>query len=783
MSEWPSSLAFHERQWPFCQGRDGLDRVTLFRDWKRLTTDATGQMQRGPHEGYFEGDTLYLNHYAIELNGLPPRLSFAAQISATDWSGMFYQYGSSEEGNLAPGTLPKGSIELQIRRCFHEEWSERIRVQTGREEAVRARVSVSLACPIDDIQFEEEMKLLARAKESGLAPQVKLEGARAILLYRKEFGKRRKAPTEELQGLFGERSPRDGEAVSRFLEVTVKIVGVEKSLAVHGGEISVIRAEGMIRKGENLDVILTFRSGEFLGFDSRLRPKIRILRNSAKSKDLNETRILTGNSSLNLMLEQAVTDLHSLQLSLPTRGEGRVSDKPLLIAGVPRYVGIFSRDVLTATWQSAILSHDFVRHALRGIALFAGVRNGAWRDEEPDQLPHEIRLNPRSALGELNREIYYGDVVSTAFWVVSLATAFHWTGNRRLLAEHSERLDRCVNWIRRRIEAGGGFLYYRARTPDGNRHHAWKDSGDAIVDSRGLVHDAPLATSEVQGFCFVALLSAAELYLAQLRPRRSKESFQLAMKLKRRFNEAFWLKDRSYFAVALDDSSKPIDSLTSNPGHCLACGIIDREKVPATVARLMSPELFSGWGVRTLSSDNPAYDPYSYHRGSVWPVENSTIAAGMRLWGFDDEALRIIEGQLAAASFFPGMRLPELLSGHSRSEETPVPGLYPNGNLLQAWSVSALLFHVQILLGLRPYGHLGVLLIKPKLPSWVPWIELDDLRVGDARVRLRAWRDERGETRWESSSKEGNLRIIEQPLELDLQAGIRQRLRDLGKSA
>jgi glycogen debranching enzyme len=194
-------------------------------------------------------------------------------------------------------------------------------------------------------------------------------------------------------------------------------------------------------------------------------------------------------------------------------------------------------------------------------------------------------------------------------------------------------------------------------------------------------------------------------------------------------------------------------------GHCLATEIVDEEKIPLVVKALMSEELFSGWGIRTLSNKNPGYDPYSYHRGSVWPVENAIIADGFSMHGYCEEANHIMTAQLGLAAMFQHMRLPEVISGHARSPESPVPGIYSYANLLQSWSVSAIAQYLQVMLGLMPRAEQGVLYLKPHLPEWLSWIELKNLKVGHAKLHLRFWRDEKGHTQWSVVNQSGELEV------------------------
>lgn len=779
----------------FGHGKGTEDQVTLFSGWNRLTTRWFGMFGGREHEGFFQGDTLYLNQYHITVDGKIPQHTFSAQTSPSEWSGVYLVPGTLEEGNLPEGHIPEGSLEMRISRSVLETWDESVLIRNYSTRARSVTVEFELKCVLGDIQFLEEMKLESLTRDPGVLPEVEWHGPYPTLRYERVFGPRRRAPTDEfhdLAQLFGSRIPKDGDPVTRALEIFSSAENPQAlrfSLQVVPGEVSRLVLEIEMKPGSRFELRLRIR-----GITDGRKPR---LKNFARRKPAPHriategvrTRILTGNPTLSLMISQAEVDLESLALPLPflpaceEEGEDVL---PLIEAGVPRYMGIFSRDILTTAWQGSLLTPKYIEGAVGGLAHFKGRRNWPWRDEEPDRLPHEVRLNPLAELGQTNREIYYGDVVSTAFWLVTLLTGFHWTGNRELVRRHVGMIESCRRWIFNRLEQGNGFLYYEPASPDGNRHHAWKDSGDAIVDSLGRIAVSPMATSEVQGYCYLALLAAAELQLVLGHPGKALASLHEARELKKRFNEAFWIPEEAYFAVALDRHGRAIDSVTSNPGHCLGCGIVDRSKAAAVVARLMSPDLFSGWGIRTLSSSNPAFDPFSYHRGAVWPVENATIAGAFRLWGFQEQAEKVIDAQLATATLFPMMRLPEVMSGHERSEEYPVPGLYPNANLLQAWSVSAIFFFLVILLGIRPYAPLKTLMVNPHLPDWLPWIELHDLRVGNATVDLRFWRDSNGRSHWKVLGKQGILFVLEQEPELDLEAKLYRRvvraLRDAGKS-
>jgi len=262
----------------------------------------------------------------------------------------------------------------------------------------------------------------------------------------------------------------------------------------------------------------------------------------------------------------------------------------------------------------------------------------------------------------------------------------------------------------------------------------------------------------------------------------ARRALQKARDLKARFNEKFWLDDLQFIALGLDSQGRPIRSITSNPGHCLASGIVDDARVPVIADRLMRDDLFSGWGIRTLSSSNPAYNPYSYHRGSVWPVEQGTFVLGFVRYGLHHHAERLTRAQFDTAALFDFCRLPELLAGHQRDARHPFPALYPQANSPQAWSASALVMMVQSLLGLYPYAPLHLLLVDPRLPEWLPELTLSNLRVGQAQVDLRFFRTEDGASDYRVLDVRGPLHVVRQPSPWSLTAGVGERVVDLLRS-
>jgi glycogen debranching enzyme len=258
----------------------------------------------------------------------------------------------------------------------------------------------------------------------------------------------------------------------------------------------------------------------------------------------------------------------------------------------------------------------------------------------------------------------------------------------------------------------------------------------------------------------------------------ARQLWRSARELKRRFNRDFWMEAERFYCLALDPEKRPVRAITSNVGHCLASGIIDRERMPEVVSRLMAPDMFSGWGVRTLSSSHRAYNPLSYHLGSIWAVENATICFGLRRYGFDAEAARLAEAQFSLAEVYAGGRIPETVGGYARGEH-PTPGAYPRSNTPQTWNASALPLCVQSLLGLWPLAHLHVLFVDPVLPEWLPAVELRGLQVGRTVATLRFWRDEHGHSHADVVEKNGPLHLVRQPPPEAMRVGLGRRLRAL----
>jgi glycogen debranching enzyme len=473
-------------------------------------------------------------------------------------------------------------------------------------------------------------------------------------------------------------------------------------------------------------------------------------------------------------LEQSKRDLAALRLYDLDNARGWVP-----AGGLPEYVALFGRDSLTASWEADLVGLEMSGGTLLELARTQATEMDDWRDEQPGRIVHEVHTNPLATLNFNPHGRYYGGVTGAIYYPVVVAGLWHWTGNKELVRPLIAPALRGLEWADTYCDLDGdGFYEYQTRSQQGEKNQGWKDSGDAIVYEDGSQVRAPLGTCEMQSFTYASKLHLSEVLWWLDEKELAARFFDEASELKKRFNEAFWMENEGYIAMGLDSRKRQIKSIGSDPGHALASGIVEIDHVERAAARLMAPDMFSGWGIRTLSAKHPAYNPYSYHRGTVWPVENAVFALAFARYGLHELMFKLCEGQFEAASLFDYFRLPECFAGHQREPEHPFPGMYPKANWPQAWSASAALLHVQAMIGLYPYAPLHALLIDPHLPAWLPEITLHNLRVREVVTSLRFYRREDGSSDYEVLEKRGHLHVVRQPSPWSLTAGFGERVRD-----
>jgi glycogen debranching enzyme len=424
---------------------------------------------------------------------------------------------------------------------------------------------------------------------------------------------------------------------------------------------------------------------------------------------------------LESIYRRCLTDLAALRFSTLT-----MPGRSLPAAGLPWFMTIFGRDSIFTSLQSLPFTSDLAATTLLALAERQGTRTDDFRDEDPGRIPHEMRYGEMTAFEERPHSPYYGTADATPLYVVLLDEYERWTGDAKLVRDLEPAARAALNWIDEYADLqGNGYVSYQRRNEKtGLENQCWKDSWDSISYRDGSLPGFPRATCELQGYAYDAKVRGARLARQIWKdPALAERLEKEAADLRRRFNRDFWVEDGEYFAVALDNDGRQVDALTSNIGHLLWSGIVDKAKARALARHLLGPSMFSGWGVRTLAEGEARYNPIGYHVGTVWPFDNSFIAWGLRRYGFKDEAARIVAGILEAAEIFDG-RLPEAFGGYPRAA-TMYPVRYPTACSPQAWSTGAPLLLLRAGLGLEPEGD--HLIVDPALPRWLGNLELLDL--------------------------------------------------------
>jgi glycogen debranching enzyme len=442
--------------------------------------------------------------------------------------------------------------------------------------------------------------------------------------------------------------------------------------------------------------------------------------------------LVTQDHRLIEAIARAVDDIGSLVIEDPAH-----PDSPVLAAGAPWFMALFGRDSLLASYMSMIVDPGLAVGVAQTLARHQGVAVDTATEEQPGRILHEVRFTSGTADGDA-RHIYYGTADATPLFVVLVGELSRWGVARAVIDALMPHVDRALDWIERYGDSDGdGYVEYERLTPGGLFNQGWKDSWDGINDADGNLATPPIALAEVQGYVYAAYRARAELARLRSDTLTAERYESKAAALAAAFDRDFWVSERGWLAVALDRDKRQVGSLASNMGHCLWSGIILPARAPAIATQLMSPQMFSGWGLRTLATSMPRYNPLSYHNGSVWPHDSAIAAAGLMRYGFVDESCRLIDAILAAAAAHGG-RLPELYAGLDRSE-LPVPVGYPTSCSPQAWASAAPLLLLRTLLRLEPRLDIGELPISPVPGAASP----DDVGLshGGSRIHIHAPHD------------------------------------------
>jgi glycogen debranching enzyme len=466
-------------------------------------------------------------------------------------------------------------------------------------------------------------------------------------------------------------------------------------------------------------------------------------------------KIRTSNEEFYRAYHQAIEDMSALRL--PIAGTDHMVFVPA--AGLPWFMAPFGRDSLIVSLQNMIIYPEFARGALDVLGRWQAKERDDYRDAEPGKIMHELRYGELAHFKLIPHTPYYGTADATMLYLITLHSAWRATGDRGILETYLDTAEGCLRWIDEWGDRDGdGFQEYQTRSPVGYENVSWKDSGDSMVNVDGTLVKGPKALCELQGYVYDAWLRMAEVFDELEQPGRATELRAKAAKLFKQFNDVFWNEDEGFYAYMLDGEKRKVLSVASNPGHLLWSGIVPPDRAARVVARLMAPDMNSGWGIRTLSALHPAFNPYSYQVGSVWPHDNSLIALGFKRYGFAAEAGQIARDISRAAGHFLVNQLPELYSGVQRGASA-FPVQYLGANVPQAWAAGSVFALLQAILGISLDAPRKKIFIDPVLPHWLPDITLSDLRLGRSSYDIRFWREDET-TRFEVLR--GDARHVEQ---------------------
>ena len=443
-------------------------------------------------------------------------------------------------------------------------------------------------------------------------------------------------------------------------------------------------------------------------------------------------QVSTPDQDLALTLQRSITDLGALRIFDP--GHPR---RPVVAAGVPWFLAVFGRDSLLTAWMLLPWDASLAVGTLQTLAERQGSGFDPASEEEPGRILHEVRFGPAASLALGGRSNYYGTADATPLFVMLLGELHRWGGHDAEIRDLLPHADRALEWVEHYGDADGdGFVEYACKTSRGLVNQGWKDSWDGVNFADGRIAEPPIALAEVQGYTYAAYQARARLARAYGDTAAAAHWAAKAARIKRAFNDAFWLPARGWYATALDRDKRPVDALTSNIGHCLWTGIADEDKAAQVAAHLLSDDMFSGWGIRTLAASMTAYNPMSYHNGSIWPHDNAICAAGLMRYGFTGHAQRVTEAVLDATGHF-GHRPPELFCGFPRTDyRAPIP--YPTSCSPQAWAAAAPLLLLHTLLRLPPDLAARRVWCAPAIPRRYLPLRVGDLRLGKVRLSVDA---------------------------------------------
>jgi glycogen debranching enzyme len=678
----------------------GPSTITMNRDDRFVVCQPDGRIERQAEEGFFARDTRFVSGYEVFLNGQRPLLLNASPVQ---FFSARFEYTNPELLDR-DGLVPRQSLALRIDRTVsggvHEDYDV---VNYGRRP-IRLTIEIEIESDFADI-FDVKAGRLVRRGE----------------INQRWFRSKRELRTTYVHRDF-------------VRELVVQADGSDSTPQFANGRFIFVAEVAPKDVWHTclrwLPLTHSKRRPATLPCNSVAGP-----RPDQVGPRLRRVRLETPNHSVRRAWDQAQVDMDSLQLEDPAFEKGVF----IPAAGVPWFVTLFGRDSLVVSMQGISGYPEFAAGALRRLSELQATEDDPERDMEPGKILHEIRHGELAQLRILPFQPYYGTHDATSLFVIVISYLYQWLADIGVLTRYLPNAEAAMRWI---DESGDrdrdGFQEYKTRSSHGYYNQGWKDAGDAIPHADGSLAPLPLALCELQGYVYDAKLRLADIYEILGRGRKAARLRTEAATLYERFNDAFWWEAEGTYYLGLDGQKRPIESVASNAGHCLASGIVPPERAERVMRRLMADDMWSGWGIRTLSSDHVAYNPFSYHTGSVWPHDNALIAGGFRRYGHDAAAGQVAKGLFDASERFQANRLPELFAGLPRDEGS-FPVQYLGANVPQAWAAGSIFRLIAVLCGIHATTDLAGsrLYIDPALPDWLPELIIRNLRAGSGAAELQ----------------------------------------------
>jgi glycogen debranching enzyme len=706
----------------------GPPQITINRGHAFVLSEPDGSVAPYTQQGFYCRDTRYVSNYEFYADGEHWVLQNSGAIAY--YASRAYLFNPSIRTEY--GVIERSTLSLVFTRAVNDGIIEEFQIFNYGMKRARFNFEIALRTDFADI-FEVKSNQVMR--KGHVTTSWSSESRQLVSRYEHEsFGR-------ALMSSFA-----DSSCVPIYNNGRISFgVDLAPRAAWHGVfEHTFVEGETASRASQrNFDVLRHCRSAA----DNELENWNKLT-----------TSLTTSNEDIYRLFKQSVEDMAALRL--PDSGDSPNEFIPA--AGVPWFVAVFGRDSLIVSLQNMIVYPDFARGVLKVLGQLQASEADEYRDAQPGKILHEIRVGELAARKKIPHTPYYGTADATALYLVTLHEAWKWLGDDALFRRQEETARRCLDWIDRYGDMDGdGLQEFQTRSPDGYENMGWKDAGDSNVAPDGSFFKGPKALCELQGYTYDAWLRMAEAFSYFGDDELAHSLRQKAAALRDKFEELFWDEDTGFYAYALGGDKCPVKTIVSNPGHLLWTGIASPEHAAKVVRRLMQPDMWSGWGIRTLSADNPAFNPFSYQNGSVWPHDNGIIAMGFRRYGFVKEAAMIARDISEAASYFVFYRLPELYGG-IRREPGSFPVQYLGANVPQAWAAGSVFHLIRAILGLEANAHSRTLYVDPVLPRWLPEVTLHNLRVATSTATIRFWSED-NHSRFEVLSCDGELHIQHGP--------------------